>query len=306
MPNRVLAAVISSLALLSSALADDWVAVKLRGQVLQLVGDQWQPLRRGDVVADDRPIRTLKSGRVEFQRDEETVSLGPDTQIQIHDKVGQRFTTVTQQFGKVEIEAEVQNVQHFAVKTSYLVAVVKGTRFVVTVGKGWSNVDVQRGHVAVESEVTHSSTVIAKGQSATATASAELSVSGKGDLPPVVVANGKIISEGGKAPTDAKEAAALEKAAVNATGDQKPALEKAAKEADKAAKETNKSAEKAEKKADKAQDKNSHKAAEKAQKPADKAADKAKKDANKAAEKDSKDAKKSSDSGKGDSGKGKK
>jgi hypothetical protein len=267
MLGRLCLAVLFLFALSAAALADDWMAVKLRGEVLQLVGGQWEPLKRGDVVSDDRVVRTLKTGRVEFRRDAEVISLGPDTQIQIHDRSGQRFTTVTQHFGQVTIEAEVRNVQHFAVETANLAAVVKGTRFVVTAGKDWSKVDVQRGHVAVESELTHSTTVIAKGQSATASATAELQVEGRGNLPPVVGANGRIVS-GEVAPLSPKDAADLAKklaqAAKKAAGEEKKALEKAAREAEKAAKAAEKAAEKGQK-----DEKGSNKAGTDAGKPAD-------------------------------------
>lgn len=282
-------------AMISSVVADDWVATRLRGQVLQLVDQEWLPLKRGDVVPDDRVIRTLANGRVEFQRDAEVISLAPQTQVQIVDKSGRRFTTVKQHFGVVEIEAEVQNVQHFAVETPFLAAVVKGTRFTVRSGKNWSKVDVRRGHVAVESEVTHSTTLIAKGQSATASTTAELAVAGKGDLPPVVGANGKLISlDGvpiGKADNAAELAAKLAKAAAKATGEEKKALEKAAKDAAKAAEKAAKDEEKAQKDAEKAAEKaeKAAKAGDKAEKPADKtgktdekAAEKAAKDEEKA------------------------
>ena len=255
------------------AFADDWVAVKLRGQVLQLVDGDWQPLERGDVVADDRVLRTLRSGRVELQRDGEVISLGPETQVQIHDKTGKRFTTVQQYFGEVGIEAEARNVQHFAVQTPFMAAVVKGTRFVVRSGKDWSDVEVQRGRVAVESEVTHSTTVVSAGQSATATTTAELQVAGKGDLPPVIGANGKLISDDGipvgKADDPAKLASKLAKEAAKATGEEKKALEKAAKEAAKAAEGAAKEAEKDKKKAGKEAEKD-RKEAEKDRKKADK------------------------------------
>lgn len=182
--------------MVASASADDWVAVKLRGQVLQLVDGQWQPLQRGDVVSDDRVIRTVK-GRVEFHRDAEVISLGPQTQIQIVDKTGQRFTTVKEQFGEVAIEAEVQNVKHFAVETPLMASVVKGTKFVVRSGNDYSNVEVLRGHVAVESLVTKATTVLSAGQSATASNKAELQVQGKGELLPVVDAAGNVLGEDG-------------------------------------------------------------------------------------------------------------
>lgn len=49
-------------------------------------------------------------------RDDETIELGPNTQIRILDEEGAKpFTTVQQQFGTVSIEAKVENVEHFAV-----------------------------------------------------------------------------------------------------------------------------------------------------------------------------------------------
>ena len=198
MLSRLVAIVLSLGLLMSAAMADDWVAIKLRGQVLQLVDGEWQPLKRGDVVPDDRVIRTTGSGRVEFQRDAETISLGPQTQIQIVDKTGQRFTTVRQSFGEVAIEANVENVQHFAVQTPFLAAVVKGTRFVVKSGKNSASVTVQRGRVAVQSLRTNATTLVTVGQTATAGATTELVVSGRGKLPDVVSPSGAVISSNGK------------------------------------------------------------------------------------------------------------
>jgi hypothetical protein len=179
----------------SAAFADDWVAVKLRGQVLQLVEGDWAKLQRGDVVPDDRVIRTLGNGRVDLQRDAEVISLGGNTQIQIKDKTGKRFTTVQQHFGTVEIEAEVRNVQHFAVQTPFLAAVVKGTHFIVKSGKTESSVKVTRGRVEVSDHETGAHVLVPAGQQATVSASGEIAVTGRGaSSTPVVGANGQVIS----------------------------------------------------------------------------------------------------------------
>lgn len=139
----------------------------LRGAVLQLVDGQWAKLDRGDVVPDSRVIRTLQGGMVEFQRGEEHVSLGGDTQIQIYDEVRKRpFTTVKQYFGTVTVEAKVEDVQHFAVQNNYLAAVVKGTRFTVSADDHGASVDVERGAVFVEDRETRNSVTVAAGQSA--------------------------------------------------------------------------------------------------------------------------------------------
>ena len=92
----------------TAAIADDWTAVRLRGQVVELVNGTWQPVHRNDVVPDETVIRTLANGYVDFTRGTETVSLQPTTQVQIFDKGGAKpFTTVQQAFGTVAVEAEV-------------------------------------------------------------------------------------------------------------------------------------------------------------------------------------------------------
>lgn len=201
MPMRVWILALAIVAAgLSTALGDDWVAVKLRGQVLQLVENRWLPLHRGDVVSDDRVIRTLQSGRVEFHRAREMISLGPQTQIQIHDETGRRFTTVNEYFGEVQVEANVENVQHFAVETPQLVAVVKGTIFVVRSDNHVASVEVKRGAVAVSSTEDHSHVTVGAGQEAHTSTGGTLAVSGKGTLPVVLDGAGKPLEV--VAPTD--------------------------------------------------------------------------------------------------------
>jgi uncharacterized membrane protein YgcG len=151
----------------SAAFADDWIVVRLRGSVYQHVDGEWVRLQRGGMVPDSRVVRTMKTGNVEFQRGNETVTIGPDTQIQIFDEGDTKpFTTVKQYFGTVTIEAEVRQVQHFAVQTPYLAAVVKGTKFVVTSGDEGANVQVKRGHVFVEDKASKDSVTINARQSA--------------------------------------------------------------------------------------------------------------------------------------------
>ena len=164
--SRLLLLVMALSALLTfGASADEWVAERLRGGVFAYAGDTWVQLNRGDVVPDDRVIRTQNNGRVTFVRGAEQIEVGPNSQIQIFDKNGRRYTTVRQFYGSVEIEAEVQNVQHFGVRTPYLAAVVKGTKFAVTSDGDSSEVAVSRGHVAVENFATDETVLLSAGQS---------------------------------------------------------------------------------------------------------------------------------------------
>jgi hypothetical protein len=177
----VLAAIVSA----SAAMADDWIATKLRGEVFVSVDGQWVALNRGDVISDDRAVRTADNGRVTFQRDGETIELMGGTEIQIVDESGRRYTTVRQAYGTVAIEAEVQNVQHFEVRSITMAAVVKGTRFVVVSDPEGTDVTVERGQVAVECLFTHFTSTVGIGQTAANGHGAHLHVLGEGDLPVV-------------------------------------------------------------------------------------------------------------------------
>lgn len=261
MPGSLLR-VVSVLGLLAlgtaPVLADDWIAQKLRGRVLELVDGDWQVVARGDAVPDTHPIRTVGNSRVLLVRGTETVELGPNTLVQIVDRDGQQFTTVKQAFGEVKIEADIRNVEHFAVETPHLAAVVKGTIFVVRSGKSGAEVEVERGHVAVASDETHSHVTLAAGQSASVEDGSALVVAGNGELPVVVGANGLPVSAAvpdgivvpaaqlseAEAKALAKQAEAAQKAAEKAAKDAEKAAEKAAKEAAKDAEKAAKEAEK--------------------------------------------------------------
>lgn len=176
-------------------LADDWTAVKLRGVVMGLFDGEWVRLERGVVIPDDQAIRTLASGRVTLERGEETIEVGPDTQIQIVDRAGRsKHTRVKQYFGRIAVEAEVRDVTHFSVQTPHLAAVVKGTRFVVTSGDDGARVQVERGAVAVK-DSANSSVVIGAGQEAKATPGAAMTVAGRGELPQVLDAAGAPVAK---------------------------------------------------------------------------------------------------------------
>ena len=178
----------------SPVLADSWEAIKLRGAVFAFVGESWVQLARGDVVPDDRIIRTAPNGRVQFKRGKETIDLGPDTQIRIFDREGQKFTIVQQHFGDVAIEAERREVQHFAVQTRYLAAVVKGTRFSVSADASSASVDVARGQVEVRDVERKVMVEVTRGQSASVGSAEVLNVSGGGRRAPIVSYTGNAVA----------------------------------------------------------------------------------------------------------------
>jgi hypothetical protein len=234
---------------------------------------------------------------MELTRGAETVSVGPNTQLAITDKrtSGKPFTTVKQSFGTIAVEAEVENVQHFAVQTPYLAAVVKGTKFTVKSDKTGAAVSVQRGHVAVEDNKDRSHVTLSVGQRAvvdTAGTAGEIAVSGTGTLPEVFSATGQPVEASASyADLLAAEKLAEQRGKLLETPEAKAAAEAAKKAADAA------------KKAAQAHEKDDKKAAQ--------AAEKAAKDADKSVSKgddgsaDSSNSGSGSDGGNGNSDKGK-
>ncbi len=175
-----LAAVIVVAATSVAAFADEWTVTRLRGTVQQLVQGEWQPLARGDVVPDERSIFTRTDGHATLVRGNEAIELGPNTKIEIFDQGGRKpFTTILQHAGVLTVEAEVRNVQHFAVRTAYLAAVVKGTRFTVTARSNGGSVEVLRGQVSVEDLQNAETVLIVAGQKAKIVKGGGISVSGK-------------------------------------------------------------------------------------------------------------------------------
>ena len=163
-------------------LADDWQVTRVRGEVVQKIGLGWQPVQRGDIIPNDRYLKTGADGRVGLLRSKETIELEGNTQIRIKDAGAERMTSVIQDFGVVVIEAERRNVQHFSVQTPFLAAVVKGTRFTVRSGRTSATVDVERGVVQVQDTRNDLVADIRPGQAATVSSEAPLLVEGDGAI----------------------------------------------------------------------------------------------------------------------------
>lgn len=149
------------------AWAEDWQVDRVRGTVTQQISGSWQAVSRGDVIPNDRYLKTGANGRIGLSRGNETIELQGDTQIRIEDAGAERMTTVLQDLGTVSIEAERRNVQHFSVQTPFMAAVVKGTRFTVRSDPSGTSVQVDRGVVQVQDTINDLVADVRPGQEAT-------------------------------------------------------------------------------------------------------------------------------------------
>lgn len=119
--RRLFAVLAMALILAGPAFAADWTVTRLRGGVEMLdASGAWRPLARGDVVPNEQMVRTSANGHAELTRNTEIVTLGSNTTIRIRDDAETGYTTVLQDFGRVEVDAEARRVKHFEVQTPYL------------------------------------------------------------------------------------------------------------------------------------------------------------------------------------------
>jgi hypothetical protein len=163
----------------SKASGDVWIASE---------GAQQVSLKQEEALKPGDTIRTGRNGRVLLVRGEETMLISPNSVVGLPaEKKDGLSTTVVQQAGSILLEVEKRNVKHFEVETPYLAAVVKGTRFSVTVTGESTKVGVLRGQVEVSDFKTGQIAQVMPGQAATAFEHGKpgLSLSGSGAFNPI-------------------------------------------------------------------------------------------------------------------------
>jgi hypothetical protein len=111
-------------------------------------------------------LATSATGRILLQRGRETMVVGPGTVMNVPADSSRAFTTVIELMGEIEFDVEKRSGKHFEVRTPYLAAVVKGTRFSVRASAEGDSVAVERGVVEVEALGTGEKVDLLPGQSA--------------------------------------------------------------------------------------------------------------------------------------------
>jgi len=196
MTARPIAALLSALAIAtlgggSNAHAQDsWRISKSSGDV-SIMTEGFQPvaLAAGMILQPGNSIRTGQNGRVLLTRGNETILISANTAISFPktSKQNGMSTTILQQAGSILLEVEKRAINHFEVETPHLSAVVKGTRFHVSMSGNDTRVGVFRGQVEVTDFVSGQHALVNAGQNATVSTqgSTGLSLSGTGTLSPV-------------------------------------------------------------------------------------------------------------------------
>ncbi|MGA9336021.1 MAG: FecR domain-containing protein [Rudaea sp.] len=146
------------------------------------------PLWEGAILNPGYNIRTGQNGRVLLVRDQETILIAPNSVVGIPTHATEGIsTTIDQWAGSIVLAVAKRNYVHFEVDTPYLAAVVRGTRFRVTVNKDAASVNVLRGQVEVTDFKSGQFVIVKPGQAAEVSAQGTVgpSLSGTGILNPI-------------------------------------------------------------------------------------------------------------------------
>ena len=173
----------------STAFAGTWTVVQTSADAKYTTDrSNWKQITPGMVLPDNSWVNTGKRGRLTIQKDTNVVNLNPGTLAGINELGGNLDKTViAQQTGSVTLDLVHKSAPWMTVQTPFLAAVVKGTKFSVTIGKTDAIVDVSRGRVGVTDPRRGETVDIVTGQKAQvdATSAHPMKVAGAGKIEPV-------------------------------------------------------------------------------------------------------------------------
>lgn len=150
--------------------AEPWKAVAATGAVEAFLrlsdGSEWHRVTRGDELMPRTQVRTGKNGRTTLAQKAQIVVVQPGSELELPATgATPEMAEVQQSSGSVVYKIRKEEKAHFRVRTPHLVAVVKGTAFLVEVENGRSWVTVDRGMVEVIDQVTGDSVDVRAGES---------------------------------------------------------------------------------------------------------------------------------------------
>ena len=177
------------------ALAEDWQIASVSGKAFRLSGTEWVRVDGNDAIAVGDTVKTLGSGALTLTRSGVTVTIAPNSRVQLSERMSGSFTDVIQTAGSTEVEVDPGKHIRLAVATPYMAAVVKGTVFTVSTFEGYSETSVQRGRVAVIDTRNRLEALVTAGQAATAGPAMPLSLSGTGKLDTPEPFKGKVVKQ---------------------------------------------------------------------------------------------------------------
>jgi len=138
---------------------DVWVVVHLTGAAyVAQIDDRLnrKQLSGGEVLDGQQVVSTGPAGTAVLMHGEDVVLLAPLSTILFRETTGKNgLTRLEQTLGNIIVEVEKRPGWNFQVETPYLTALVKGTKFGVSVDGSGARVDVRQGVVGVSDYSGH-------------------------------------------------------------------------------------------------------------------------------------------------------
>ncbi len=152
--KRLFQAAIIAVALFAaqSAFADGWVVQRVTAPAKYTQdGENWKAVSPGMTVPNSVWINTGEGGRVLLRRGTDTMLINAYTLVATVERGTDNHpkTTLHQKFGEITVDVKKRDYDQMHVKTPFMAAVVKGTRFSVRGTKMRSTLSVERGLVQV-------------------------------------------------------------------------------------------------------------------------------------------------------------
>ena len=164
----------------------EWLVRKASGDVwIAAPGVQQVALAPAAALKPGDQVRTGQNGRALLVRGDESILISPNSTIGLPKENSKGLlTTIIQERGTIVLDVEKRSEKHFEVETPYLVAIVKGTQFRVSVDGRASKVDVLSGQVEVADLKSGKFALVLPGQTASVASNGAtgLSLSGRGTL----------------------------------------------------------------------------------------------------------------------------
>jgi hypothetical protein len=191
----IFAAAMATLTLAAASPASaEWTVAKASGTVLKLDGDRWTEIEGGEIVPDNRILRTLPSGRVLLHQDGDTISLAGHTAVQFKLPANGAPLTILQYSGAVSIDAKNANRARYVVETPVLQAVGDGSAFTVEFNGQQVTVRAQGGDVLVSDLLRRHQAMLGAGQQVTASSHVAMKADGSGAAAVIVDAAGQPVA----------------------------------------------------------------------------------------------------------------
>lgn len=137
---------------IGAAGADDWTVNRVSPPAMfSTDGKGWTPLTRGMDVPNSAWINTGPTGRVALRRGVDTMLIGAYSLVAVVERgsTARPNTTLHERFGDVTVDLQKRNHDQMTVKTPFMAAVVKGTKFTVSSNRRSAKLSVARGLVEV-------------------------------------------------------------------------------------------------------------------------------------------------------------